>query len=116
MEFKSNIPIYLQVVDDIKRLIAIGSLKPGDKLPSTRDLAAKYQINPNTATRVYSELESLGISFTRRGLGTFVSENPQLKQKLHHEMVEFLVNNFIDELKAIGCSKEEIIAEIEKNF
>lgn len=116
MEFKSNIPIYLQVVDDIKKQIAIGSLRPGDRLPSTRDLAAMYQINPNTATRVYSELELLGISFTKRGLGTFLSENPELKTQLHHEMIELLVTGFIEELKAIGCSKEEIIAEIEKNF
>lgn len=116
MEFKSNIPIYLQVVDDIKRQIAIGSLKPGDKLPSTRDLAVRYQINPNTATRVYSELESLGISFTKRGLGTFVSENPEIEKQLHHEMLEFLVSGFVDELRAIGCSKEEIIMEIEKRF
>lgn len=116
MEFKSNIPIYLQVVDDIKKQIAIGSLKPGDKLPSTRDLAATYQINPNTATRVYSELEQLGISFTRRGLGTFISETPELPQLLRHEMLETLLSGFIEELKAIGCSKEEIIREIEEKF
>lgn len=116
MEFKSNIPIYLQVVDDIKKQIANGILKPGDKLLSTRELATHYTINPNTSMRVYSELEAEGITFTRRGLGTFVSEDISLVKRLKDEMAETLIQGFIEEFKAIGYSKEEIINFIQEKY
>ena len=57
MEYKANIPIYLQVIEDIKRRIIIGEIKLGEKLPSTRELAVQYTVNPNTAARIYNELE-----------------------------------------------------------
>lgn len=116
MEFKSNVPIYIQVVSDIKKQIVRGIIKPGEKLPSTRELATRYTINPNTSVRVYSELESEQITFTRRGLGTFVSEDTALIQKLHQEMAESLIDEFLTELKEINCSKEEIIAAINQKY
>lgn len=57
MDYKANIPIYLQVIDDIKKRILTGEIKLGDKLPSTRELAVQYTVNPNTAARIYNELE-----------------------------------------------------------
>ena len=75
MEYNSSLPIYLQVADSIKRDIVTGKLSPGAKLPSVRDLAVEYTINPNTVSRVYKELEMEGICFTRRGMGTFVTED-----------------------------------------
>jgi len=116
LEFKSNIPIYIQVVDDIKKQIANGILKPGDKLLSTRELATHYTINPNTSMRVYSELEAEGITFTRRGLGTFVSEDSSLVSKLKEEMAESLINQFIEEFKAIGYTREDLIDIISRKY
>ena len=74
MEFQNNYPIYLQIADDIKRRIVIGELHPGDKLPSNTDLAVAYTVNPNTVQRIYRQLEVEGITFTRRGVGTFLSD------------------------------------------
>ena len=54
MDYKANIPIYLQVIDDIKKRILTGEIKLGDKLPSTRELAVQYTVNPNTAARIYN--------------------------------------------------------------
>ena len=71
MKFQTNYPIYLQIADDIKRKIVVGELHPGDKLPSNIDLALQYEVNPNTAVRIYKELEQESISFTKRGIGTF---------------------------------------------
>ncbi len=116
MDFKSNIPIYLQVVDDIKKQIANGILKPGDKLLSTRELANYYTINPNTSMRVYSELESEGITFTKRGLGTFVSEDANLVQRLKNEMAERLIQQFIEEFKAFGYTKEDVIEIVTEKY
>lgn len=116
MEFKSNIPIYLQVAVDIKKQIVSGSILPGEKLPSTRELAAAYTINPNTVARIYNELESQGVSFTRRGLGTYVSEDAAIIRRLKQEMSDTLTDELINELRAIGCTKEEIIEKINKKF
>ncbi len=116
MEFKSNIPIYIQVVEDIKKQIVNGTIKPGDKLLSTRELASSYTINPNTSMRVYSELEAEGITFTRRGLGTFVSEDSNLVKRLKVEMADSLINQFIDEIKAIGYTKDDLLEIISKKY
>ena len=116
LEFKSNKPIYLQVVDDIKKQIVNGTIKPGDKLLSTRELAISYTINPNTSMRVYSELESEGITFTKRGLGTFVSEDEALISTLKRQMAETIINDFISDISAIGFSKEELIDVISKKY
>ena len=58
MEFNSRIPIYLQVIDDIKKRLVTGGIEPGAKLPSTRELAVEYNINPNTAARIYREMRA----------------------------------------------------------
>ena len=74
MEYNSSLPIYLQAANSIKQDIVTGKLSPGARLPSVRDLAVEYTINPNTVSRVYKELEMEGVCFTRRGMGTFVTE------------------------------------------
>ena len=73
MEFNNNIPIYLQVIEKIKQDIVSGKLKPGEKMPSSRDYSNELGINFNTVARVYRELESEEIVFTKRGLGTFIT-------------------------------------------
>lgn len=116
MQFKSNIPIYLQVVDEIKKQIVNGSLKPGEKLPSARELAGLYTINPNTAARVYNELELQHITFTRRGLGTFVTEDLELLEQFRQEMANALIDEFLTHIYAIGYPKEALLQKIEEKY
>lgn len=116
MQFKSNIPIYLQVVDEIKKQIVNGSLKPGDKLPSARELASLYTINPNTAARVYNELELQHITFTKRGLGTFVTEDQQLLEQFRQEMANALIDEFLTHIHAIAYPKEALLQKIEEKY
>lgn len=114
MEFNSALPIYLQVVTAIKREIVIGVLQMGEKMPSGRDLALKYTINPNTANRVYKELENEGICFTRRGLGTYVSEDPDLVKRLRDEMAQELLDQFLEGMEKLGISAQEAVELIRK--
>lgn len=114
MEFNSALPIYLQVVTAIKREIVIGVLQMGEKMPSGRDLALKYTINPNTASRVYKELENEGICFTRRGLGTYVSEDPDLVKRLRDEMAQELLDQFLEGMEKLGISAQEAVELIRK--
>src|SRR5947207_16010205 len=75
ISFKSSIPIYLQIVDQIKDAAASGALKPGEALPSIRPLAEELRLNRNTVAKAYSELESLGVIETLPGKGCFLKEN-----------------------------------------
>lgn len=116
MQFNNTIPIYVQVINDIKHEIITGNLKLGEKLPSGRDLALKYQINPNTANRIYKELEAEQLCFTKRGLGTFVTENEETVYMIKNEMAENLLNEFIDGMKKLGFTNEEIIKIIKEKY
>ena len=113
MEFK-NKPIYLQVIDDIKHKIVLGELNLGEKLPSTRELAVMYQINPNTAVRVYNEMELMGLCFTKRGLGTFITEDEEKLYSIKKEMAADYVDAFIKGMNGLGIEKKEMIEYIER--
>ena len=112
MTFVSGAPIYLQVVDDIKRRILCGELKGGDKLPSNSDLAELYKINPNTAQRVSKSLEQYGICYVRRGIGTFISEDDDMIEKLRTETVGQICRDFIGRMSDLGYSPHETEAII----
>ena len=74
---RDGVPIYLQIVQQVRRLVASGELMPGDELPSIRSLADTLVINPNTVAHAYKELESLDVVTSSRGLGTYVREADQ---------------------------------------
>ncbi len=114
MEYNSALPIYLQAANSIKRDIVTGKLPPGAKLPSVRDLAVEYTINPNTVSRVYKELESEGVCFTRRGMGTFVTEDPGKVDQMKEEMAGTLIRDFLEGMEQLGFSRSEAITLLEK--
>ena len=109
MKYDSNAPIYLQVVDAIKLDIINGRIKPGEKLPSGRDLAVHYTINPNTSARVYQELEAQGICFTKRGMGTYATEDLDRIKECRDDMAQETLTKFLTSLYKLGISKEEAI-------
>ena len=75
-------PVFLQIVNAVKRAVATGRLSPGDRLPSVRELARELVINPNTIAKAYRELEAEGVTTNRRGAGTFVAERaPALRPR-----------------------------------
>lgn len=109
MQFDASLPIYQQVVTDIKREIASGTVHPGDKLPSCRDLAVRYRINPNTAARVYQVLEAQGVAETRRGMGTYVRDDPQLKGTMLREMADGYTAQYVREMRGLGFERQELL-------
>lgn len=113
MEFNNNIPIYIQVMEKIKQDIVTGKLILGDKMPSSREYSNQLGINFNTVARVYKEMEMEEILFTKRGLGTFVTENPDKINSLRYEMAKKQIDAFIKGMKQIGYSKDEMIKLIE---
>lgn len=116
MEFENNVPIYLQVINDIKKDMVNGILALGEKLPSGRELALKYKINPNTANRIYKELEADEICYTKRGLGTYVTEDGDKLKKIREEMAVVLLDNFIEGMKSLGFTKDEVFEILEEKY
>lgn len=114
MEFNSALPIYLQVMTALKRDIVTGQLPLGEKLPSVRDLALQYTINPNTVSRVYKELENEEVCFTKRGMGTFVTEDRTKVDKMKEEMADELLTQFLEGMKEIGVTPKEAIRMIKE--
>lgn len=116
MDFDNTVPIYLQVIRQLKKDLIQGNLKLGEKMLSTRELAIEYQINPNTASRIYKELELEGICYTKRGLGTFVTEDRNVLKTIKEEMAETAIAQFVESMKGIGFTKEEVVQLVEKHY
>lgn len=116
MEFNNNMPIYMQVIHEIKKELIRGRLTLGCKMPSARDLAIQYQINPNTANRVYREMELDELCFTRRGLGTFVTEDEERLIRVKSEMAAEYMETFLLGMKDLGFEKDEVITLIQKEY
>lgn len=108
-QFNDNEPIYLQIIELIKRAIAVGELLPGDKLPSVREMSSSLGVNPNTLQRAYGELERLGITYTRRGMGSFVSEGKNEPDKMQEQMGLEISEKYLRDMGAIGINKEKAL-------
>ena len=114
MNFDPMLPIWAQVADALKRDMVSGRLLPGEKLPSTRDLAIRFTINPNTAARVYQELEADGLCETRRGLGTYVTGDADRLARTRTEMAKTLLRGFLSRMRDLGMTRAEALAMLEE--
>jgi len=106
----AGVPIYMQVIDQVKRATASGLLKPGDQLPSVRELAVELTVNPNTIAKAYQELERDGAITTVRGRGTFIAE--KVVRLLPEERVRVLkeaMDKVLVEAHHLQFSKDEAL-------
>jgi len=108
-EFDNTNPIYLQIMRRLSYKIVRGEYKPGDKLPSWVDAGLMFNVNHNTIARTYLAMAMEGIVITRRGEGTFVTEDRTILLELHERMKEELLQDFIKEMQRMGYSPEETI-------
>ncbi|MCY6355895.1 GntR family transcriptional regulator [Clostridium sp. ZS2-4] len=115
-QFDDKTPIYVQIVNLIKKQIVSKVLKGGDKLQSVRDLSTKLRVNPNTIQRAYKELEREGLAFTQRGMGTFVTEDEEVIFTLKNDMAKDVLDTFIEGMKHLGFSNSEIVELISRNL
>lgn len=111
-QFNPSQPIYLQIVQRISRQIIRGDLNPGDRLPSVRETALGFGVNPNTVQRAYAELERMGIVETRRGQGSFVTEDTNKLQELREQLKNEQIEAFLGYMREMGFNTEEVIQSI----
>jgi DNA-binding transcriptional regulator YhcF (GntR family) len=102
-------------MDMIKRDIVTKKLNGGDKLPSVREMAESLKVNPNTVQRAYQELERENVTYTQRGMGTFITENTEKLASLKREMAKEIVESFVTGMRSLGFNSNEIL-EIIKEY
>lgn len=106
--FHSSQPIYEQLAERIKKQIIRGEIAPGEKLLSVRELGIQVNVNPNTVQRTYRELEAMKIVESKRGQGTFVTEDSNILETAREQMKRSVMNDFLTEMQEMGYSTEEI--------
>jgi GntR family transcriptional regulator len=101
----SPVALYVQICEQVRRWVALGALRPGDRLPTVRELAARTRVNRNTAARAIRELESEGIVRTRVGQGTFVADGaPRLGRERLERTVDAAIDRLLVEIRNLGAS------------
>ena len=114
---RPRVPIYRQLMDQIRESVARGRLKAGSRLPSVRVLSRELVVNPNTIARVYSELERDGILNTRPGLGVFVAEaQPELSVAARRQRLAEIIDAFLTNAVHLGFSSEEVLSAVSKRI
>ena len=112
--FDNDRPIYIQLVEKLRVEIISNKLKPGERIPSVRELALTTRVNPNTMQKALVELENEGLIYTERTNGKFVTDNKELIEKIKKELAEEKVNNYINDMKNIGINYEEAVKYLQE--
>jgi len=118
IDFRSGQPIYVQIIEQIQRLVAAGELKQGDQLPTVRQLATDLRVNFNTVARAYRLLDEAGLISTQQGRGTYIWEQPSAEttQVLRQHALEGLVRRCLHQASRLGFSSEEVQAEFQEQL
>lgn len=110
LDLHTGVPVYRQLIDQVRAGIASGSLTAGDQLPTVRQLAVDLEINPNTVMRAYRELELGGLLETHQGTGTFISDKkPEKKTAERERLLNQMAGEFAARAGAAGFTLEEMI-------
>lgn len=110
LEVGSGLPAYLQLARQVEHAIRLGRLRPGDQLPSVRDVVAELAINPNTVAKAYRDLESRGFLDSRQGRGTFVREGVGSAPSADHPVLQRKLRRWVAEAMAAGLTREDVAA------
>lgn len=105
--FTGDVPIYVQIVEQLEQMIASGILAPGDRLMSVREFAAEANVNPNTMQKALTELERRGIVYSQRTSGRFVTDDPDQLKELRRELARKEITSFLDAMKRLGYTPSE---------
>ncbi len=108
-DFNNQTPIYLQIIEDIKLRIINRTYKSKDKIPSVREMSLLYGVNPNTIMKALTELEDMGLIYTERTNGKFVTDNENTINRAKREAVNSMIEKFYSSMEGLGLTKKEIL-------
>jgi GntR family transcriptional regulator len=111
LDFRSGLPIYVQIVNQVQSRVAGNALKPGDQLPTVRALAQELRVNFNTVARAYRMLDEAGVISTQQGRGTYIMEKPppEAAERLRREALQALARRYIREAARLGFSSADMV-------
>ena len=117
VDIHSSVAVYVQIENHIQFAISSGRLKPGDQLPSVRELSERLGVNPNTVAKSYRDLEVMGLLYTRRGMGVFVNKNIDAKCREEcRKRIICRLHEVVAEAKAAGMVRKEVIEIVEASL
>jgi DNA-binding transcriptional regulator YhcF (GntR family) len=108
-QFRPDLPIYSQLIEQITQAIVTGEFSPGEKLLSVRELAASAGVNPNTMQRALSELEQGGLLYTQRTAGRFVTSDTEIIARSKQKLAEKKMEEFLSSMRSLGFDRQEIL-------
>lgn len=110
LDFRSGVPIYVQIIDQIKHLVATGVLQPDDQLPTVRQLATELRVNFNTIARAYRLLDEEGLISTQQGRGTYIvgPASGESSQRLRGEALDWLTRHYLNQAARLNYAPEEV--------
>lgn len=110
LDFRSGVPIYLQIMEQIRQKVASGELSQGDQLPTVRQLATDLRVNFNTVARAYRLLDQAGLISTQHGRGTYIWEAPSSEtlDQLRQQSLDGLTRRYMNEAARLGAKPENI--------
>lgn len=111
-DINSDRPVYIQLMEQIQAGIISGYFKPGDKLPSVRDLAAEAAVNPNTMQKALTELERCELLYTNRTSGRYITSDEKLIKKLKSSSAKTQILDFLEKMKQLGFDSKETLTLI----
>ena len=113
--FKEGVPIYTQLMEQIKAHIAGGTFQPGEQIPPVRELALDAGVNPNTMQRALAELEREGLLYSVRTSGRFVTEDLEVLKGLKTDLSRSFIEEMFDNLRKLGMNDDDIIAAVQQH-
>jgi GntR family transcriptional regulator len=118
LDFRSEVPIYNQIAEQVQKLVARGELKEGDQLPTVRELATELRVNFNTVARAYRLLDDARLISTQRGRGTYIWEQPseETVRRLRMESLTNLTRHYLEESLGLGFSVTEVRSTLENEL
>jgi GntR family transcriptional regulator len=117
LNLRSDLPIYIQIVEQVRHQVANGELKPGDQLPTVRALASDLRVNFNTVARAYRLLDEAHIISTQQGRGTYILDDPppEMTEGLRSASLEALARRFLEEASQLGFTTSQVIAHLRQH-
>ena len=114
--FDNERPIYIQLVEILRKEMVSGKLKPGERLPSVRELALTARVNPNTMQKALVELENEGLVYTERTNGKYVTNDYDIIENKKNELAEQKVTRYLNDMESIGINHDEAIKYLEREY
>lgn len=114
LEFKDNRPIYTQLVEQITLKIVSGEYKIGEKLPSVRDLASEATVNPNTMQKALAELERVGLVYSVRTSGRFITQDSNIIKDTQTTLAKDEIKEFLEKMQKIGFDKNRLLTTLQE--